>query len=40
MLLARISLDPAIATGPFLTSVVDVLGIVVYFQLALYLLGR
>ncbi len=40
MLLARMSLDPAIATGPFLTSVVDILGIVVYFQLALLLLGR
>ncbi len=40
MLLARISLDPAIATGPFLTSAIDILGIVVYFQLALSLLGR
>lgn len=33
MLCARASLDPAIATGPFLSSLIDLLGILVYFQL-------
>ena len=40
MLLARLSLDPAIATGPLLTSLVDVCGIVVYFQLVVTFLQR
>jgi magnesium transporter len=33
MLCARISVDPTVATGPFLTSLMDILGMVVYFQL-------
>jgi magnesium transporter len=39
MICARISVDPTIATGPFLTSLMDILGMVVYFELTkLYLL--
>jgi len=33
MVCARISVDPAVATGPFLTSLMDILGMVVYFAL-------
>lgn len=39
MILQRLSIDPAVATGPFVTTSVDVLGIVVYFNLASLLLG-
>ena len=34
VLLHRINLDPAVATGPFVTTSVDVLGVVVYFIVA------
>jgi magnesium transporter len=40
MLCARISVDPAIATGPFLTSLMDILGMVVYFQFVDYFLQQ
>jgi magnesium transporter len=40
MLLARISLDPAIATGPLLTALVDIVGILVYFQMVMTFLLR
>jgi magnesium transporter len=40
MLFARVSLDPAIATGPFLTSLVDILGIMIYFLLVTLFLRR
>jgi magnesium transporter len=33
MLFARLSVDPAIATGPFLTSLMDILAMIVYFRL-------
>jgi len=33
MICARISVDPTIATGPFLTSLMDIVGMVVYFEL-------
>ncbi len=33
MLFARAGLDAAIATGPFLTSLIDLMGMLVYFQL-------
>lgn len=39
MLLARVSLDPAIAAGPLLTGTVDVLGILIYFQLVILFLS-
>lgn len=37
--LSRLGVDPAIATGPFVTTVVDVVGIVVYFGIATLLIG-
>jgi magnesium transporter len=33
MLFARAGLDAAIATGPFLTSLIDLVGMLVYFEL-------
>lgn len=37
ILLKRFGVDPAIATGPFVTSSIDVLGIIVYFSIASFL---
>jgi magnesium transporter len=34
VVLNRINLDPAVATGPFVTTSVDILGVVVYFIVA------
>jgi len=34
VVLHRINLDPAVATGPFVTTSVDILGVVVYFLVA------
>lgn len=39
LLLDRFNVDPAVATGPFVTTSVDVLGLLFYFTLAAYLLG-
>ncbi len=39
MLLQRLNIDPAVATGPFVTTSVDVLGILAYFGIASALLG-
>ena len=36
--LSRFRVDPAVATGPFVTSSVDLLGIYAYFKIASYLL--
>jgi magnesium transporter len=33
LILARLRVDPAIATGPFVTTAIDVLGVVVYFNI-------
>ncbi len=38
MLLKRFNIDAAIATGPFITSTIDVLGITLFFGVAKYLL--
>lgn len=35
----RLHIDPALAAGPFVTTTVDVLGITVYFGIAMMLLG-
>ncbi len=35
----RLGVDPAIATGPFVTTLVDLLGILIYFNVARALLG-
>ena len=32
--LERLGVDPAIATGPFVTTAVDVLAVLVYFNIA------
>jgi magnesium transporter len=37
--LDRAGVDPAIATGPFVTTSVDVMGLLFYFWLANILLG-
>jgi magnesium transporter len=39
LILNRISVDPAIATGPFVTTSVDILGLLFYFWLATVLLA-
>jgi len=39
LLLRRVGFDPAVASSPFVSSVVDVTGIVVYFTVAQQLLG-
>jgi magnesium transporter len=33
LLFARLHIDPAVATGPFVTTTIDVLGVLVYFNL-------
>lgn len=38
MIFARINIDPAVATGPFVTTSVDVISVYFYFRLATYLL--
>lgn len=35
----RLSIDPAVATGPFVTTSVDILGVLIYFGVASFLLG-
>ena len=39
LLLTRVGVDPAIASSPFVASIVDVTGIVIYFSVAIQLLG-
>jgi len=38
MVFARINIDPAVATGPFVTTSIDILSVFVYFQIATILL--
>jgi magnesium transporter len=38
MVFARINIDPAVATGPFVTTSIDILSVFLYFQLATVLL--
>ncbi len=38
LLFKRLGFDPAIMSGPFVTSVVDVIGIIIYFGMAQFLL--
>ena len=33
MLFARFHIDPAVATGPFVTTAVDIIGVTVYFNI-------
>ncbi len=39
IILQRLDVDPAVATGPFVTTSADVLGVLIYFMLAKSLLG-
>ncbi len=39
MLAKKIKLDPAVMASPFITTIVDTLTLIVYFQIASYLLG-
>ena len=34
LLFAKVNIDPAIATGPFVTTAIDIIGIVIYFGVA------
>jgi magnesium transporter len=36
---ARINIDPAVATGPFVTTAIDIVSVYCYFQIATTLLG-
>jgi len=38
LLLRKIKLDPAVAAGPFITTIVDITGLIIYFQIAKFLL--
>jgi len=39
MLFARINIDPAVATGPFVTTSIDIIAVFFYFEIASLLLG-
>jgi magnesium transporter len=39
MLFARLNVDPAVATGPFVTTAIDIISVFFYFQIATLLLG-
>ena len=39
MLMARINIDPAVATGPLVTTSIDIISVFCYFQIASILLG-
>jgi len=39
MIFARFDVDPAVATGPFVTTSIDILSVYFYFQLATFFLG-
>ncbi|MCA9021449.1 MAG: magnesium transporter, partial [Planctomycetaceae bacterium] len=32
-------MDPALMSNPFITALVDILGLIIYFQVALYIVG-
>ena len=37
-LLERINIDPAVASSPLITSIMDILGLIIYFSIAVLLL--
>lgn len=39
MLARKIGFDPAVMASPFITTIVDVLSLLVYFQIAIWILG-
>ena len=38
LILDKFDIDPAIATGPFVTTAIDILGVTLYFLIAKFLL--
>jgi len=38
--LRRVKLDPAVCSAPFVATLVDVTGLVIYFNVALWILPR
>ncbi|MFQ6110516.1 MAG: magnesium transporter [Nitrospinota bacterium] len=38
LIFQRLNIDPAVATGPFVTSFIDILGILIYFNIAAFLI--
>ena len=39
LLIKRLGFDPAVSSGPFIASLVDVLGIMIYMKIAIAILG-
>jgi magnesium transporter len=39
MLFARMSVDPAVATGPFVTTAIDIIAVALYFLIVTHFLG-
>ncbi len=39
ILAMKLKVDPAVMAGPFLTTIVDVVGLVVYFEVARAIMG-
>jgi magnesium transporter len=39
MVFARIRIDPAVATGPFVTTAIDIISVFFYFQISVTFLG-
>ncbi|QDT25636.1 magnesium transporter [Gimesia panareensis] len=35
----RLGMDPALMSNPFITALVDILGLIIYFQVAMYIVG-
>ncbi|MGW8193450.1 MAG: magnesium transporter [Desulforhopalus sp.] len=40
LLLKKLRLDPALTAGPFIATIIDAVGITIYFQIALFLFSR
>jgi magnesium transporter len=38
LILARLRVDPAVATGPFVTTAIDIVGVAVYFNIVAFVL--
>jgi magnesium transporter len=38
-ILTRFGLDPALASGPLITSIADAAGLLIYFSIAAWILG-
>jgi magnesium transporter len=39
LILRKLDIDPAVATGPFVTTSIDILGVLLYFMIAGLLLS-